>query len=63
MGKVRGHTVLRDEQTRLATFPVVPDPDMAGARGLPRRLWHRFKHGRVTLFTDIAAIPSRRAQR
>jgi glucokinase len=33
MGKVREHTVLREEQTRLATFAVVPDLDMAGARG------------------------------
>jgi hypothetical protein len=32
MGKVREHTVLRDEQTRLASFAVVPDLDMAGAR-------------------------------
>jgi glucokinase len=32
MGKVREHTVLREEQTRLATFAVVPDVDMAGAR-------------------------------
>jgi hypothetical protein len=33
MGKVREHTVLRDEQTRLASFAVVPDLDMAGVRG------------------------------
>jgi glucokinase len=33
MGKVREHTVLREEQTRLARFAVVPDLDMAGARG------------------------------
>jgi glucokinase len=33
MGKVREHTVLREEQTRVATFAVVPDLDMAGARG------------------------------
>jgi glucokinase len=32
-GKVREHTVLRDEQTRLASFSVVPDLDIAGARG------------------------------
>lgn len=38
-GKVREHTVLRDEQTRLASFAVVPDLDMAGAPGaLPWRL-------------------------
>jgi predicted NBD/HSP70 family sugar kinase len=33
MGKVREHTVLREEQAALATFAVVPDLDMAGARG------------------------------
>jgi glucokinase len=38
-GKVREHTVLRDEQTRLASFAVVPHLDMAGAPGaLPWRL-------------------------
>lgn len=57
MGKVRRHTVLRDEQTRLATFLVVPDLDMAGTRRLPCRFWRRSKHGRskhgrATLFTD-----------
>jgi predicted NBD/HSP70 family sugar kinase len=33
MGKVREHTVLRQEQKRVATFALVPDLDMAGARG------------------------------
>ncbi|HET9301985.1 MAG TPA: hypothetical protein VFO20_04340 [Propionibacteriaceae bacterium] len=33
MGEVREHTVLREEQAALATFAVVPDLDMAGARG------------------------------
>jgi glucokinase len=33
MGKVREHTVLREEQTRLVSFAIVPDLDMAGARG------------------------------
>jgi predicted NBD/HSP70 family sugar kinase len=33
MGKVREQTALREEQTRLATFAVVPDLDMAVARG------------------------------
>jgi glucokinase len=33
MAKVREHTVLREEQATLATFAVVPDLDMAGARG------------------------------
>ena len=30
---VRGATQLRDEQVRVAEFAVVPDLDMAGARG------------------------------
>jgi predicted NBD/HSP70 family sugar kinase len=33
LGTVREHTDLRDEQLPLATFAVVPDLDMAGARG------------------------------
>jgi predicted NBD/HSP70 family sugar kinase len=33
LGKVREHTALREEQTRVATFALVPDLDMAGARG------------------------------
>src|SRR6266540_107260 len=33
LAKVREHTVLREEQTRVATFALVPDRDMAGARG------------------------------
>jgi len=33
MSKVREHTALREEKTRLATFAVVPDLDMPGARG------------------------------
>jgi hypothetical protein len=61
MGKVRGHTVLRDEQTRLATFLVVPDLDMAGTRRLPCRLWRRSKHGRATPFTDSRATTSNTA--
>lgn len=31
--KVREHTFLREEQTRVAAFSLVPDLDMAGARG------------------------------
>lgn len=31
--RVRAHTVLRAEQARIATFALVPDRDMAGARG------------------------------
>jgi glucokinase len=31
--KVREHTALREEQTRVAIFALVPDLDMAGARG------------------------------
>jgi len=33
LGEVREHTALREEQTRVATFALVPDLDMAGARG------------------------------
>jgi predicted NBD/HSP70 family sugar kinase len=33
LGHVREHTVLRDEQVRVAAFALVPDLDMAGARG------------------------------
>jgi glucokinase len=33
LGKVREHTVLRDEQARAADFALVPDLDQAGARG------------------------------
>jgi glucokinase len=33
LGRVREHTVLRDEQARAASIALVPDLDMAGARG------------------------------
>jgi predicted NBD/HSP70 family sugar kinase len=33
LGRVREHTVLRTEQAAVATFALVPDLDMAGARG------------------------------
>jgi glucokinase len=33
LGLVREHTALREEQARVATFALVPDLDMAGARG------------------------------
>jgi glucokinase len=33
LGLVAEHTVLRDEQRSVATFALVPDLDMAGARG------------------------------
>jgi predicted NBD/HSP70 family sugar kinase len=33
LARVREHTLLREEQTRVATFALVPDLDMAGARG------------------------------
>jgi glucokinase len=33
LAKVREHTTLRAEQARVATFALVPDRDMAGARG------------------------------
>jgi glucokinase len=31
--RVRTHTVLRDEQAAVAEFALIPDLDMAGARG------------------------------
>jgi predicted NBD/HSP70 family sugar kinase len=34
LAKVREHTALREEQVRVATFALVPDLDMAGARGV-----------------------------
>ena len=33
MAKVRENTILREEQARVARFALVPDLDMAGARG------------------------------
>ncbi|HXZ65806.1 MAG TPA: ROK family protein [Streptosporangiaceae bacterium] len=33
MGRVRAHTVLRDEQAQASSIGLVPDLDMAGARG------------------------------
>jgi predicted NBD/HSP70 family sugar kinase len=33
LGKVKEHTALREEQSRVATLALVPDLDMAGARG------------------------------
>src|SRR5262249_55085493 len=33
LATVREHTLLRDEQAAVATFALVPDLDMAGARG------------------------------
>jgi predicted NBD/HSP70 family sugar kinase len=33
LDKVRENTVLREEQQRVASFALVPDLDMAGARG------------------------------
>jgi glucokinase len=33
LDKVREHTILREEQARVASFALVPDLDMAGARG------------------------------
>jgi glucokinase len=33
LAKVREHTALREEQVRVATFALVPELDMAGARG------------------------------
>jgi glucokinase len=33
LGQVRAHTVLRQEQAHVAKIALVPDLDMAGARG------------------------------
>jgi glucokinase len=33
LAQVREHTALREEQARVATLALVPDLDMAGARG------------------------------
>jgi len=33
LARVREHTALRVEQEKVATFALVPDRDMAGARG------------------------------
>jgi hypothetical protein len=33
VGRVREHLLLREEQARLAEFALVPELDMAGARG------------------------------
>ena len=33
LGRVREHALLREEQSRVAEFALVPDLDMAGARG------------------------------
>jgi glucokinase len=33
LARVQAHTALREEQARVATFALVPDLDMAGARG------------------------------
>jgi predicted NBD/HSP70 family sugar kinase len=33
LGEVRAHTLLREEQARASSFALVPDLDMAGARG------------------------------
>ena len=33
LGQVRENTLLREEQARVAEFALVPDLDMAGARG------------------------------
>jgi predicted NBD/HSP70 family sugar kinase len=33
VGKIQQHTKLRPEQKRIAVFALVPDLDMAGARG------------------------------
>ena len=39
LGRVREHTQLRREQAAVATFALVPDLDMAGARGVALAAW------------------------
>lgn len=42
---VRQHTALREEQARVATFALVPDRDMAGARGAALAALAATEHG------------------
>ena len=40
LGRVREHTSLREEQLKVATFALIPDRDMAGARGAALAAFH-----------------------
>jgi predicted NBD/HSP70 family sugar kinase len=45
LAEVRENTALRDEQARVTTFALVPDLDMAGARGAAVAAMERLTHG------------------
>ncbi|HEX2363284.1 MAG TPA: ROK family protein [Jiangellaceae bacterium] len=70
LAKVREHTALREEQARVATIALVPDLDMAGARGAavaaldalrdsPAVLEHRPYETAAGSATNQFAIPTR----
>jgi hypothetical protein len=40
LDQVRGHTSLREEQLAVAEFALIPDLDMAGARGAALAAFH-----------------------
>jgi len=44
LATVRAHTKLRDEQEQVESFSLVPDLDMAGARGAAVAAWEALKH-------------------
>jgi glucokinase len=44
LGQIREHTLLREEQERAAEFALVPDLDMAGARGAAVAALERMQH-------------------
>ena len=45
LATVREHTVLREEQQRVATFALIPHLDMAGARGSALAAWDLVRRG------------------
>ena len=45
LAAVQEHTVLREEQRRVATFALIPDLDMAGARGSALAAWDLVRRG------------------
>ena len=45
LDQVRQHTDLRDEQKKVAAFALVPDLDMAGARGAALAARHALRAG------------------
>jgi len=44
LATVRAHTILRHEQQEVESFSLVPDLDMAGARGAAVAAWEAIKH-------------------